>query len=229
MDLRAALLRQVPDAPTTLELRALLLDPESEVSGGPDGALVRSRAGLAAVWGNPWPGLLRALTESAEEVLAAGPLALGPGWRWERAAVHTLAGEAALAAALREAEGVVVPLGRAHLEGLDPAMWEELAAAARRGPVACALADGVPASFASAPLRTETLFDVSVDTLPHFRGRGLARRAAAVLIAAERAAGREPVWGAAESNRPLLQVGQALGFQLAGHLWVAERNEQGAA
>jgi GNAT superfamily N-acetyltransferase len=229
MDLRAALLREVPDAPATLALRALLLDPESAVAGAPDGAVVRSGAGLVAVWGSPWPGLLRAQGDGDEEVLAAHPLDLGPGWRWERAAVHALAGVAALGAALREAAGTVVPLERAHLEEVEPALRAELAAAARRGPVACALAEGVPASFASAPLRTETLFDVSVDTLPPFRGRGLARRAAAVLIAAERAAGREPVWGAAESNGPLLQVGQALGFRLAGHLWVAEREEQGAA
>jgi len=229
MDLRALLLREVPDGPATLGLRALLLDPESEVAGGPQGALVRGAAGLAAVWGSPWPGLLRALPARTEEVLAAGPLDLGSSWRWARAAIHALAGEAALEAALREAEGRVVPLEPGHLRALEPDLRAALEAAARRGPVLCALVEGAPASFACSPLRSETLFDVSVETPEPFRGRGLAQLAAAALIEVERRGGREPVWGAVESDLPSLQVAHALGFQLVGHLWVAEREEQGAA
>lgn len=83
-------------------------------------------------------------------------------------------------------------------------------------------AGGAVASLAYAPLRTETLFDVSVDTLGPFRGRGFARRAAALLIEEESRAGRSPVWGALDSNLPSHAVGTALGFAPCGRLLVAE-------
>ena len=87
-------------------------------------------------------------------------------------------------------------------------------------PIAAAWVDGCPVAFCYPVLQTETLWDVSVDTLADFRGRGLAGRAARGMVRHMRAFGRAPVWGALETNAASLSVARQLGFQPAGHLAV---------
>ncbi len=87
-------------------------------------------------------------------------------------------------------------------------------------PVAAAWSDGRPVAFCYPVLQTETLWDVSVDTLPDYRGRGLAGRAARAMIRRMRASGKAPVWGALEINTASLSVARQLGFEPAGELAV---------
>jgi len=87
-------------------------------------------------------------------------------------------------------------------------------------PVAFALVDGRAAAFCYPVLQTEHLWDVSVDTLEGYRGRGLAGRAARAMIRYMRTRGKSPVWGALESNAPSLGVARRLGFVEAGRLVV---------
>ena len=87
-------------------------------------------------------------------------------------------------------------------------------------PVAAAWVDGRPVAFCYPVLQTETLWDVSVDTLQGFRGRGLAGRAARAMIRQMRRAGKAPVWGALDNNTASLSVARQLGFQPAGNLTV---------
>jgi RimJ/RimL family protein N-acetyltransferase len=96
----------------------------------------------------------------------------------------------------------------------------ELSAAFAFSPVAAAFDDGVAVAFCYAAFQTETLWDVSIDTIPRARGRGHARRAAAFLIAHQRDRGRRPVWGAVESNLPSQAVAKSLGFLPADALRV---------
>lgn len=97
----------------------------------------------------------------------------------------------------------------------------ELAWARTRGPIYTAYVDGMPASFAYAPWRSASLFDVSVDTLPGARQLGLATIVASAMIQAERAQGRQPVWGADEANVASLRLARRLGFSPIDELWVA--------
>jgi hypothetical protein len=90
-------------------------------------------------------------------------------------------------------------------------------------PIAAAWADGQPAAFCYPVLKTETLWDVAVDTLERFRGRGLAGRAARAMVRHMRRLGKAPVWGALESNAPSLSVARKLGFVEAGRLTVFAR------
>ena len=62
---------------------------------------------------------------------------------------------------------------------------------------------GRPVAFCHPVIETETLWDVSVETVAEYRGRGLAGRAARAMIRHMRAFGKSPVWGALESNGPL--------------------------
>jgi hypothetical protein len=87
--------------------------------------------------------------------------------------------------------------------------------------VFAAFVDGLPVSFAYTPWRSTRWFDVSVDTLPGARQLGLATIVAAALIRDERAHGREPVWGANESNVASLRLAARLGFVAMGEIWVS--------
>jgi RimJ/RimL family protein N-acetyltransferase len=86
--------------------------------------------------------------------------------------------------------------------------------------VAATWADGRPVAFCYPVLQTERWWDVSVDTLPDYRGRGLAGRAARAMIRHMRQHGKAPVWGALESNGASLSVARQLGFAEAGRLTV---------
>jgi RimJ/RimL family protein N-acetyltransferase len=87
-------------------------------------------------------------------------------------------------------------------------------------PVAAAWVDGRPVAFCYPVLQTETLWDVSVDTLSDYRGRGLAGRAARAMIRHMHGRGKAPVWGALETNAASLSVARQLGFVEAGRLVV---------
>jgi RimJ/RimL family protein N-acetyltransferase len=79
-------------------------------------------------------------------------------------------------------------------------------------PMAAVWADGRPVSFCYPVWQTETLWDVSIETLPAYRGRGLGARAARTLIRHMRAGGRSPVWGALETNTASRALAARLGF-----------------
>ncbi len=70
-----------------------------------------------------------------------------------------------------------------------------------------------PVSFAYAAFETEALFDVSVDTLPEFRGRGFGAIAVHALAALMRRQFKRPVWGSLDSNTTSLALARTLGFE----------------
>jgi RimJ/RimL family protein N-acetyltransferase len=60
--------------------------------------------------------------------------------------------------------------------------------------------------------QTETLWDVSIETLEGYRRKGLAARAARTMIRYMRRRGRAPVWGALEANLASRSLAARLGF-----------------
>lgn len=87
-------------------------------------------------------------------------------------------------------------------------------------PVAAVWADGRPVSFCYPVWQTETRWDVSIETLEAYRGRGLGARAARTMIRHMRTSGRAPVWGALESNGASRALAARLGFLEAAGLVV---------
>lgn len=79
-------------------------------------------------------------------------------------------------------------------------------------PMAAVWADGRPVSFCYPVWQTETLWDVSIETLEPYRGLGLGGRAARTLIQHMRPTGRAPVWGALETNSGSRALAARLGF-----------------
>jgi hypothetical protein len=121
-----------------------------------------------------------------------------------RAILHGLHGE------LPAADGAGPLPPDADLSHVPAALAGELAAA--RTTIWAVWLDGLPSAFAYASWRSPRWFDVAVETLPSARQLGLATIAAAAMIRAERALGREPVWGADEGNRASRRLAARLGF-----------------
>jgi predicted GNAT family acetyltransferase len=79
-----------------------------------------------------------------------------------------------------------------------------------------------PVSFCYVAAETESLWDVSIDTLAGHRRRGYAALCAAYLIEHMCEKGKRPVWGAVESNAPSLGLAAKLGFVPVDRVFVFE-------
>jgi hypothetical protein len=155
----------------------------------------------------------RAILHALDRSGSAGPRSAAEGRRGE------LFDDAA--DRMPELDGAVL-LGDAALDHVPAPLASELGWARARGlDVWTVWVDGAPASFAYAPWRSRRWFDVSVDTLASARQLGLATVVATAMIRAERACGREPVWGADEANHASLALARRLGFEPVDELWVA--------
>lgn len=206
---------ELPDAPRWVEAHGIAADPDhwrTPLGGG--FALGHDAAQLIVIAGDADPDGLAALARSYPQhtLLLGAPAAIDRPL--ERAILHTLPDPDALP----DLEGAVL------LDDATPLpepLAEELAWAMRRASVFTVFLDGQPAAFAYAPWRSAALFDISVDTVIGARQLGLATIAAAAMIRHERAAGREPVWGADEGNVASLRLAKRLGFVAVDEIWVA--------
>jgi GNAT superfamily N-acetyltransferase len=230
----AQLLRRVPDDPSWIEARGLLLSGRGHVLALPDdAAIVWSAEDRIAVL----VGLCRplALAEAMTRISACHTLivqavqqnllrAAMPGWTCEPATIHTLPATAALRSAPMAGETRLLGAADANALSLVPASLEqELRHALRRSPIAVTMADGQPVSFAYAFQTTERWFDISIDTLEPYRRQGLAQAAVGRLIREMATRGLSPVWGAVESNVPSARLAARLGFRPVGRIAVATR------
>lgn len=204
----------LPDTPRWVEAHGIAADPTHWRTQLGDGyALGHDAAKLIVIVGAADARALAALVAKyPQHVVLVEEPALAPRPAL-RAILHTLPDPDALP----DYEGAVpLPADAALPEALAP----ELAWARTRATIWTAYVDGEPASFAYAPWRSATLFDVSVDTLPAARQLGLATITAAAMIRDERAQGREPVWGADEGNAASLRLAARLGFVATDEIWV---------
>jgi GNAT superfamily N-acetyltransferase len=189
------------------------------VVGRPD-----KQAILEAVANNHHRGVLLAAPDGRDYVAQALP-----DWTAGLAWLHLLkdasrlpptAGRAVRLIALPELEAIV---------SLPPDLKEELTAAARRSAVAATFAGGIPVSFCYAGAQTESLWDISIDTLPGYRNQGYAAVCVAYMIEYMNQRGKQPVWGAEESNVASLSLAAKLGFAAVDQLIVFQHQAIGDA
>ncbi len=238
-ELKRGLLAQIPDDPLHLETRHLLLLESSWIVGGQagdGGGLVGDpETRLIAVFGRP---AVRLFSEAGEVAGAAESGAAGwtllapldmidrideglPEWGGEEAVIYRHepgAGSDAepFAADLRRVES----FEPGELDDLPAGLRAEVEGAVGRKAMATAWVDGKPVCFCYPFRETETLWDVSVDTLEPYRRRGLATACVRFLSDELRRAGKEPVWGALESNEASLALAEKLGFRQVGRILV---------
>lgn len=218
----------LPELPRHVQVHDLAASPSSwRRSLGPAGAAVGSdREHLICVVGDPDPAATCALARERThvtmlvpaEALAVVEALRGTGRRVLKALLHTLPDPSGLPA---DEGGALLP-DDADLGHLPADLAAEITLARRRTPVYAAWVDGEPVSFAYAAGRSQRYFDCAVDTAPGARQLGLATIVAATMIRAERAAGREAVWGAIEDNHASRRLAARLGFELVDALWVVE-------
>jgi hypothetical protein len=232
----ADLARVLPDEPRWVETRWMLLEDRATVTGltGDRRHFVASctQRALLAIVGRPDHAFISGSAARAPrhaEALAAvehgdHAAAALPGWkrtlahifRWPDARPVPGAPDARDARLLTPAE--VGGLGH-----VPRPLRGELVAAAEYSPVAGAFTGGAPVAFCYASGITESLWDVSVDTLEAFRRRGLATLAFRCLAALMGQRGKWPVWGALDWNVPSLALAAKLGFRPSGRLAYFDR------
>jgi hypothetical protein len=224
----------VPDIPRLVETRAMLLGGDCRLFGRPDeghAVVVAGDGSLAAVIGLPSSAEVAEAAADfdgellAEERLTAHVSAALPGWRGEGAVIH--AWGAARPAAPPGLPPTCLLRPADSLEHLPPELRDEIQDARARTAVVVALAeppDGpVPVAFCYAGSETETLWDVSMDTLEPYRRRGFAQAAFLHLAALLAEKGKSPVWGAVDSNVASLRLAARLGFLPVDRLTVFSR------
>ena len=237
----ARLAALLPDIPRYVETRAMLLEGNGEIFGleedaaNPSFVVRDGEEDLVCVVGSPAheaiaealarsgnAGAVIAMPENVSRVTQAVPS------REPQPAILHLLGEAERLPEATEGEPVRLLSGPEELRLLPPGLRAELRAelerTLRRGTLAvAAFVGGVPVSFCYVASETEGLWDVSIDTLEEHRGWGHAARCAASLIRHMRdTVGKEPVWGAVESNAPSMGLAAKLGFVPVDRIFVFE-------
>jgi RimJ/RimL family protein N-acetyltransferase len=114
------------------------------------------------------------------------------------------------------------PRDAESLDELPPVLRDEVRTALGFTHVAAVFVEGRPVSFGYAGYETEKYFDVSIDTLEEFRGRGYGRDCCEFLIDHMARHGLEPVWGALEGNAASRALAASLGFRPVGEVVVFE-------
>lgn len=229
------LARVLMDSPRWVETRDMLLKEQAEIFGlsGDRRRFVAASLGdmaLIAVVGRPDPEFIRGAADARPhrrtEVLCAeedaGHVAAAlPEWERIGAMVHAWPDALPLPGAQQDVRIVE----RDELAALDvpDELRDELADGSRDAPIVTALEDGRPVAFCYATAVTETLWDVSIDTLEPWRRRGHATRAFSHLAYLLGQRSRWPVWGSADDNDASRNLALKLGFVPAERLALFSR------
>ncbi len=220
-----ALAERLPDEPRWIDVRGILLSGRCRVLPAGDASsdyVVRSTDfPLAMVVGRPaaaWIELSIADRAPGLEVLAQAEshdhvARILPEWRPEPAHVHTLPRSWRPDDAAEPALGWIDSADRLEAAGLPEPLRGELTTALAWTPVAAWFEAGRPVAFCYPGVVTPIWWDVSVDTLEPFRGRGLAGRCFMHVARRMHARGKRPLWGALQSNTASLRAAEKLGFR----------------
>lgn len=222
-DIAEFLLRTIPDCPRWIEARSMLLSGDGRITyfdPDPPTAVIRNcYFPVVSIIGSP-PSLeihrAAAAAGPYAEVLAPSDLRCSlsddPGWRKEEALLFRR--KSNLPRVIGLCSRTVRYLRPSDpLDHLSCSLKSELRTAQAISRVAAAFADGQPVSFCYAGARTETLWDVAVDTVEGFRRQGLAAAVVSFLIEEFLMKGLQPVWGARRSNSPSINLAGKLGFE----------------
>ncbi len=96
--------------------------------------------------------------------------------------------------------------------------------AQNEGTIVAAFDGTLPVAFAYVASETETLWDVSIDTIESHRRRGYASAAVVALMHLMKQRAKTAVWGALASNSASYNLAKRLGFVEVDTLWVLSRN-----
>ena len=236
-ELYSRLARSLPDIPRWLETRSMLLDGDAEVLGESEGNanayVVRDIATqlISVVGRAPRSAVREAVFRSEGAGVAICQMEdegyvrpLLKGWRPGPATLHLLNDSSRLPVS-EEGSVRFIPLDEILAAPQMPdSLREELRAATLWSEVGAAIVDGHPVSFCYVASETETLWDISIDTLEPYRRQGYAALAVTAMIEHMYRRKKRPVWGAEESNLASMALAQRLGFTPVDRLVVFTRD-----
>jgi hypothetical protein len=213
----------LPDLARWIEVRSMLLHGHARligdvVSSPPAFVALYRDDDQAVVVGRAAPSSILEVAAIAEEILVvpedeAWVRAALPAWHVKTAILYRRGASAPLPDLPAGSVRFFAPAEIAALPDLPDELRDELRDAYAVGrPVAVALDGDAPAAFSYAGSITETLWDVSIDTLEPYRRRGHALRAVTFLIAHYATLSKEPVWGAYVDNQASIGLAACLGF-----------------
>jgi RimJ/RimL family protein N-acetyltransferase len=227
-----ALAAELPDLPRWLEVRSMLLSGDGRVIGAiatsPLSFVVLDSSGTAGIVGRPSATAIRTAAEQAREILAvpedAGWAAAAlPEWNREEATLFVRDEEAWLPAFTERDARLISAEELVAAQGVPATLREELLGEAAEGDLVAGFAEGRPVAFCYPSSVTERWWDVSIDTLEDYRRQGHAARAVACAVRHMAETGREPAWGAVESNVASASLALKLGFRATDRLDVFSR------
>lgn len=231
------LISTLPDGPCWVETRALLLSGTATVrsAAGGDGAVVLDpELPSGFLVGRADGALLRdvAATVGADFELVVQADAIGeacaalPDWTLSAATVLSPVSPwgPAVAGGAGSPAGVVIsaPPEEQWLARV-PEADEIRFYAAMAEAIAMAFVDDEVVAVCAAGDVTETLWDVGIDTLEDHRRAGHGAAAFRALAAHMAAAGRQPVWCAANDNVASMAMAARLGFEPVGRIGIFKR------
>lgn len=176
------------------------------------------RAILDAVATNSNEVEILATSENSKHVAEALP-----DWTVSLAKLHVLGGKPILPATSANAIKLLTLAEIEAMKNLPLDLKEELATACRYSPIAATIVEGAPVSFCYAGSQTESLWDVSIDTLAGYRNKGYAAACVAYMIELMSKQKKQPVWGAYETNEASLRLAAKLGFVVVDTIMVLQR------
>jgi hypothetical protein len=216
----------LPDIPRWVETRDFLLEGTGEVFGlreEPDLSFVAldTESGFIGIVGLPQADAIAEAAarsgrrdEAICEMRARNHVSAAiPGWTSEEAILYRRDESHPLPAVLSGAVHLLTSDDVASLAAVPQDLRLELQQAVEWSPLAATIVDEQPVSFCYAGAETETLWDISIDTLEVHRGNGYAGLCVSYMIALMRTHGKEPMWGAMESNAASRRVAAKLGFK----------------
>ncbi len=219
-----SLAQRLPDLPRWVEARALLLGDPCEIFGLQEipalaFVLRDPESNFVFVIGTPAVAALEtALQQNGGSCEVVAPMeqaawlaAALPGWQRSRIIVHRLAEPQCLPEVPVGAVRFLDPSMLAALP-MEAALREELQSGAAYSPIAATVVGEQPVAFCYAGSTTETLWDVSIDTLPAHRRQGHAALCASYMVQHMRGLGKEPVWQSLEENPASWKLAHKLGF-----------------
>lgn len=243
-DVKRTLLARLPDDVMHVEVRGLLRRRKTLVidgGGSTDGGFVFAPMHeLAVAFGAPGELAFERLAEAAadadvplDRLELHGSEDVVQGWASDGIAeagglAHILrwkpgrepSRESRLEALVRHEARMLDPDDDA-LQTLPAHLRRELAGQEEFPVCAASFAGDAIASLVYAFVETETLWDVSIDTLADFRREGFATSSAAFLMLRQLERGLQPVWGASASNEASLRLAAGLGFEREGVIGTA--------
>lgn len=234
-NLSLKLAHSLPDIPRLVETRSMLLNQRGIIYGLEESNLdnlvvCNQQTGLIVVIGKP---SIASLGEAIAQRAKAGAVlafdenvsfvaAALPEWYSEKAILHLPDGTLNLPETPVGSVRFITTDEITALAEVPLDLRDELLTEANFVPIAAAIADGKPVAFCYAGAVTEKLWDVSIDTLEGYRHRGYAALSVSYMVHYYYNQGKQPVWGALESNQTSLNLAKKLGFKAVDSLFVFE-------